>query len=950
MKASKLNMAIRTAMTLGVMAAYSVPSMASAADGKVAKDDEKTERIEVTGSRIKRMGALSPTPLTVITGDVIQDMGVTNAADLLNKLPQSTVGISPETSNNTIFANGLNQTDLRGLGTSRTLVLVNGRRYVAGSAGDTAVDLNNIPTTMIERVEIITGGASAVYGSDAVAGVVNIITRKRTDGLEFDASYTQPEQSGGAESQYSFAYGTDFLQGKGNVMMSAVLAEAKQIKYTDRDFTRDPVGYVYNPANTNNSDGISKQIRYEGRKPLNWLNEAGVINAGGNRYTWDKSGNLKLFDYGNGSLDKVIGDAGTNHNYCSGACDGYDPVNYGVIRTPLKRQVYNVNADYQINDDLKVFTELTYSHYKSYGESSPVFHRGVSLLADNAFLSQEASDIISAAGGKVSMARMDTEFGNRKYNQNRDTLRALIGVEGYIGDWSYSAFYQEGHLEEKTHWTGEIFADRYYQAFDAIKDANGNIVCRDQSDGCVPLDLLGQGQASQEAIDWVSTDAHRVAKTEQKNAGFVVSGDLYELPAGYLSTAISGEWRREQSRTTPDNNMINGLIFGNTSSKSYGAYEVSELAAEFSVPLLADAFLVKELNLDMAYRYMDYTTVGSNNAWKLGLNWAVNDDLKLRATKSKSVRAPNIGELFDPQGQTFVSFKDVCDADFINESGASPNRATNCHAAGLPEGWKPTPEWFQGNRPGFNAGNPDLKEETSNDYTLGFVYTPSYVQGLTLTADFWSFDIKNAINYIDVKTAVKYCYDSESLDNQYCSRFTRDPSTGDIISFVQSPINVATYKAKGVDLEGDYSISLKGMGDLRFNLLATYLDDWRYNPTGFASDIQIDVGEYTNPRWKGRFTTTWSYDKLTLNAVASYRHHAVGDNNYTVENIDYNHIPSQTVWDFTGRYDLSNKLQLRFGVKNAFDKAPPRNPYTYDGAGYYDTLGRAYFLGANYAF
>ncbi|WKE64910.1 TonB-dependent receptor [Gallaecimonas kandeliae] len=947
MKANKLNLAVRTAMALGVMAAYAMPVVAHAADNAAAKqDDTKTERIEVTGSRIKRQGALSPTPLTVISGDVIQDMGITNVADLLNKLPQSTVGISPETSNNTIFANGLNQTDLRGLGTARTLVLVNGRRYVAGSAGDTAVDLNNLPTTMIERVEIITGGASAVYGSDAVAGVVNIITRKKTDGLELDASYTQPEQKGGAESQYSLAYGTDFLQGKGSVMMSAVYAEAKQIKYADRDFTRNPVGSIYNSANTGPNDGEPTKISYTGRKPLSWINEAGTFFTSDNQYTWDTNGNLKPFDYGDG----LIPGPGTNGNYCTGACEGYDPVNYNVIRTPLKRQVYNLNADYQINDDMKLFTELTYSNYKSYGESSPVFHQGVPIWSDNAFLSDDARNIIDADGGVVGMYRIDTEFGNRKYNQNRDTFRALVGLEGYIGDWSYSVFYQEGHLKEKTHWTGEIFADRYYQAFDSIKDANGNIVCRDQSNGCVPLNLLGQGQASQEAIDWVSTDAHRVAKTEQKNAGFVVSGDLFELPAGALSTAISGEWRREQSRTTPDDNMINGLIFGNTSAKSYGAYEVSEAAVEFSVPVLADVFLAKEVNLDLAYRYMDYTSVGNNDAWKLGLNWSVTNDLKLRATKSKSVRAPNISELYDPPGQTFESITDVCDVDNINAPEASQYRASNCHAAGLPDGWKATDDWYHANHPGFNAGNADLKEETSDDYTVGFVYTPSFVEGLTLTADYWSFDIKNAINYIDVGTAVKYCYDSASLDNPYCSRFTRDPNTGDITSFVQSPINVATFKTKGVDIEGDYGFSTESAGNFRINLLATYVDDWRTNPTGFASDLEVDVGEYTNPRLKGRFSAIWTYDKWTVNAVADYRHHAVGNRKSTIESNNYNDIPSSTVWDFTGRYAFDEHLELRFGVKNAFDKAPPRNPYTYDGAGYYDTLGRAYFLGANYAF
>lgn len=844
MKTNQLYQAVSKALAVGIFASAIIPVHAALADENGdANASAQTERIEVTGSRIKRMGAISPTPLTVISGDVLQNMGITNVGELLNKLPQSTVGISPETSNNTIFASGLNETDLRGLGSSRTLVLVNGRRFIGGSAGDNAVDLNNIPSTMIERIEIITGGASAVYGSDAVAGVVNIITRKKTDGLEVDLSYTQPEQSGGTEKQFSLAYGTDkLLDGRASVMLSAVYAKEDQIRQTDRDFTRNPVGAIYNAANTSSTDGIPNRISYTGRKPLSWINEAGTFEtANGNQYTWGKDGSFRPFNFGDG----VIPGPGTNANYCTGDCEGYDPVNYGIIKTPLERQVYNLNGEFSLNDSTQLFSELSYSSYKAYGESSPVFHQSVPLYADNAYLSDEARQIIAGEeDGVVGVNRMDTEFGNREYHQKRDTWRALIGIKGYIGDWDYSLFYQEGHLEQKTHWSGQVFDDRYYQAFDAVRDGNGNIVCRDQSNGCVPMNLLGQGQASQEAIDWVMTDANRKAKSEQKNAGFVVSGDLFELPAGALSTAISGEWRREQARTTPDQNMVEGKIFGNTSLPSYGAYEVTELAAEFDVPLLSDMFLIKSLDLSAAYRYMDYTSVGTNDAWKLGLNWAVTDDLKLRATKSKSVRAPTVSELYDPKGQTYESITDVCDQNHINAAEASQYRATNCHLAGLPDGFNPTDEWYRGTRPGYNAGNPDLKEETSDDYTLGVVYTPSYVEGLTLTADFWSFDIKNAINSILVNTAVKYCYDSASLDNPYCSRFTRDSVTGDIVDYVQAPINVATYKTKGVDLESDYSLSTDGYGDFRVNLIARRL---AFQPYRFCFGHRCGRGRIHQP-------------------------------------------------------------------------------------------------------
>lgn len=939
---TKTAKAVRNSLVFAAVASTTLSAYALAADNA---DQNKMEKIEVTGSKLPPLGTITSTPVTVLGKDQIAAMGVVNVSDLLNKMPQSTVGLSPENSTGTIFASGLNQTDLRGLGTSRTLVLLNGRRYVGGSAGDTAVDLNNIPSTMVERVEIVTGGASAVYGSDAIAGVVNIITRKETDGLEFDASYTKPEQSGGEQSQYSFAYGTDFAEQKGHVMFSAVFAEEKGVMAEDRDYARNPIYTKYSEGYTADND-IPRRVTYNnGRRKLNWLNESGVFQTdAGKSYTWGPSGDFHEMNMGDG----VLAGPGTNGNYCEGDCEGYDPVDYGQLRIPLKRQVYNLNADYQLNENVRLFTEMTYSHYTAEGISSPVFHQNIPVTSDNPYLSDEARQIIDADGGTAYISRMDNDFGDRTYNQKRETKRILVGMDGYIGEWNYSIFYQEGRLDADTTWHGQVYDDNYTQAIDSIRDADGNIVCRDQSNGCAPLNIFGQGVASQAALDWIGTSASRTSESKQKNAGFTVSNELFELPAGPVRVALSGEWRREEAETNPDENMQEGRIFGNTSLAYSGAYEVNEWAAEFSVPLVSDVTLMKEVGLDMAYRYMDYTSIGSNDAWKLGLNWTLVDDFKVRATKSKSVRAPSVEELYQARGQTYVGITDVCDSDHIDSGDASAFRAANCRAAGLPEGWRASDSWYQGTRPGFNAGNEDLKEETSDAYTIGFVYTPTYLENFSLTADWWSFDIDNAITSIGVNTAVKYCYDSESLDNAYCSLFTRDAS-GDIVDFLQAPVNVATYKTQGLDIESNYSYDTDEYGLFSFNLLATYLDDWRYNPTGFAEDLDVYVGEYTDPRWKGQFTLGWRYGDLSVNTTAFYRGKGVGNNDATPKDNNYNDIPSQTRWNLSAKYAITDALEVRGGVLNVFDAEPPRNPYTYDnGDGYYDTNGRSFFLGVNY--
>ncbi|NMH66628.1 TonB-dependent receptor domain-containing protein [Shewanella salipaludis] len=941
---SSLARAVRVALIATSGTALMVSSNLYAAE----KEEPQIERMEVTGSKIKRIGELSPTPITVITGADMMDMGITNVADILNKLPSSTVGISPETSNNTIFANGLNQTNLRGLGSDRTLVLVNGRRFVAGANGASAVDLNTIPTAMVARIEVITGGASAVYGSDAMAGVINIITRKDVQGVELDVSYEQPEQSGGEESQFSLTAGGDYLDGKLSTVFNFTYAEQKELRKTDRDFLNNPVNSIYNP---DTSEGAPTRIPYVGRKPLSWLNEAGTFFADDDlQYTFDKDGNMKVFDYGEG----LIEGPGNNGNYCGPSCEGYDPVDYGFVRTPLDRKVFTLNTDYQINDDHKIVTEITYVDYQSNGESTPVFHTRNFIEGDNAFLPEATRQLMTDTGMEsFNLYRIDREFGNRTYNQDRETLRFLVGIEGAISDdWDYSLHAQRGQLDETTVWGGEIWGERYDQAKDAVFAADGSIVCRDadaRDAGCVPLNLLGENQASQAAIDWVSTTAGQTAKTTQTSAGLVVNGALFDVPAGYVSAAFSADYRKEESETNPDQALIDGTIFGNNSLAMKGEYDVTELAAEFNIPLLADMFMAHDLGLDLAYRWMDYSTAGNDDAWKIGLNWAPIEDLRIRATRSKSVRAPNIGELFDPGGQTFESFTDVC--DLINvELGPDANRKKNCQAAGLPQGWNPTPAWYQGNRPGSNAGNPDLKAETSNDYTIGLVYTPSYVKGLSLTLDYWAFSITDAIEYIDVDVAVRYCYDSASLDNVYCSRFTRDATTGDITDFVQSPVNSASFDVKGLDIEAQYDIPTDSFGDFNIHLIATYLEQWQTNPTGFAEDLQVDVGEYTDPRWKAMFSLGWKYEALSLELRSNYRHSAVEDNEWKPENNNYNDIPSHTVWDLTGSYDFSDNLSMRFGVKNAFDLEPPRNPFVYDGDGYYDTQGRSFFLGANYKF
>jgi len=935
-------------------------------------ETKPVERIQVTGSKIKRFNLTSPTPVTVISGVEMENQGITNVNDLLAEMPQATVGLSPETTTNTIYASGLNTTDLRGLGSERTLVLVNGRRFVPGSVGDTAVDLNNIPTTMIERIEIATGGAAAVYGADAVAGVVNIITKKSMDGIELDVSTVRPEQSGGEQNNFSITGG---MEGdKLSFIASFNYTENKSYGKLSRDFYRNPVNSYANPANTSGSDGIPSRVVLGQPTGLAYYSEGGDFFAkdslkdngyDNHHYTFDANGNLKPFDYGLGRIPNpgVGSDASNYFQDNQNQGDGVFGHGYkDYFQTPLERIIASAYGTYELNDDHALTFDFTYSNTEATTESSPSFFRHT-IRRDNAFIKDDMAKVMDDNELTEVTLRQANEnlWGDRAYNQEREVFRTSIGAEGIISDdWGYSAYAQFGRIEQDTLWTGEVLTQNLANSIDAV-EYQGNVVCAKRNangdvigaiEGCTPFNTMGATSATQAQLDYIATDATRFAKHDQAVFAVTVDGALFELPAGYVAAAFTAEHRRESAITRPSENMEKGLIFGNSSSPMDGEIDVNELSAEISIPLLEDAFLATDLTLETAFRYMDYSVTGEDNAWKIALNWGVTDELRVRLNRSKSVRAPNLGDLFTPNSKTFSSGRaDVCRADSIAESGSKykDNVIKNCQAAGLPQGWMPSDEWLAGGSlPGYIQGNQDLKNETSNDYTIGVIYTPEFIEGLDLTLDYWSFEIDDAIEYYG-RDNVKLCYESTSLDNLFCNNVERDSKTGEITNFYNRPINAATVAIKGIDVESAYRTELFS-GDLALKLTATYLIEDNNNSTGRAEDFRSDVGETAAPRWKGRFNAVYSHDDSAYVLTMNYRHATVNDNDWTIEDNNYNDIPSYTTFDFMYKTYLMDELQLRVGVNNIFDREPPRNPFTYDDGEFFDVKGRRLSLGAKYTF
>ncbi|NKC19717.1 TonB-dependent receptor [Pseudoalteromonas sp. S4498] len=980
-----------------VTASIQMALIAGAVSSSVAVANEQTEtksveRIQVTGSRIKRFNLTSPTPVTVIGGVELENQGITNVNDLLAEMPQATVGLSPENTTSFIYASGLNTTDLRGLGSERTLVLVNGRRFVPGSVGDTAVDLNNIPTSIIERVEIATGGAAAVYGADAVAGVVNIITKKSFDGIEVDISTVKPEQKGGEDHTFSITGGQELDK----LSFIASLNYTKNESYAklDRDFYRNSMRSIANPADTGSKDGIPGNIALNGQTALARYSEKGdffAIAPGADKtrdvylndhFAFQEDGSLQPFNYGLG----LIPDPNPKISELAAGRYFHDEYNMGdgvftqgaksYFRTPLERVIASTYGTYEINHDHALTFDATWSKTESTTQSGPAFF-AYKIHRDNAFVSDEMGKIMDDVTytdkdgnlvegiDSVTLYQANSNlWGDRNYEQEREVFRSSIGLEGIINDdWGYSTYFQFGRVEQDTTWTGEVLEQNLLSAVDATV-INGQTVCAKrnsegdiigQIDGCVPFNPMGATSATAEQMGYISTVATRFARHDQAVFAATVDGVLFELPAGYVSAAFTAEHRREVAEKTPSENMAKGLIFGNSSLPMHGEIEVDELSMELSVPILVDEFLALDLTFEGAYRYMDYSVTGEDDAWKLALNWGVTEELRLRVNRSKSVRAPSLGDLFAPASTQFSSGRaDICRADSIKKLSDSyeykKNIIKNCQAAGLPEGWMPSSEWLAGGSlEGSIVGNTELKNEVSNDLTVGLIYTPEFIEGLDFTVDYWSFEIDGAIQYFDRKNTVENCYESESLDNLFCKNVIRGEN-GDIEHFYQRPINSAQIVKKGYDFESAYRFDAMN-GEMALKLAATYIAKDTQNSTGLANDLRSFTGlTDDSPRWKGRFTAVYSQDESVYALTVNYRHSTVDDKGWTIEANNFNEVPSYTTVDFMYKSYVLEDLQLRLGVSNLFDKEPPRTPETFDSGEFYDVNGRRFSLGLKYNF
>lgn len=948
------------AIQLGLLGSSAMIMTAHAGSDAVTMADTVTpERIQVTGSRILREGAVAPSPVTVISGQELVETGAMNIGEVLNVLPSLAATYSLANSGRFIGTAGLSLLDLRGMGSSRTLVLVDGKRHVSSSAGSAAVDTNAIPTAWIESVEIITGGASAVYGADAVTGVVNFKLKRNIEGFDVNAMLGTAEDNPYRNHKLTGSFGTNFAQDRGNFAISAEVSGQRGMNATQRRQTRTSYMEVRNPNDGDYRDADG-----------NWVHDGipdTIIVANAGWYDSSTAGNFYL-DAADGGVDWFIfnpdgsvrpQDLGTTYGQwgrCSD-CEFLDLRRYDDLQPAFNRFNVNGKINFELTPDTLIYAEAKFVRSKGDSEGQPSFFEYDSALMvgrDNAYLDPSLVQLMDSYGiDEIAVHRFQEDAGRRLENNTRTTSRFVAGIEGSLGlDWNYELYGVFGETKLEQINRNNLIRTNFAQSIDAIV-VNDEIVCRDElarANGCVPTSIFGDNAINAEARNWFNTNSYSNSTIRQTVlSGHLNNSGLFELPAGFVGVSFGAEYRKEESESVPDSFAATGATFLNSLQYEKGSFEVNEVFAEVSIPLLADLPLIQDLVFDTAVRYADYSTIGSAVSWKVGLDWHLNSQLRARATYSEALRAPNIGELYGPQNQTFFRVTDPCGLDQVQ----SETRRVNCQALGIPVDFDP--QATASTIEGLSGGNPDLTEEKSTSYTLGLVYQPDWLPGFSATVDYWSIEIDDAISSVSAQNILNKCVDSEAgINNQFCALIERN-NQSELVLITSITQNVAALTAEGVDFELGYAFDALG-GRFNTKLIGTYLDSRKtFSFQDSPEEFDQYAGTVGDARWQTNLSINYRYQAWSaswktrfIDSVSLYRQQELAINPDPRDLMSYG---SYFVTDLRLGYEFASGVQLAFGVDNVFDRGLPGvTTGTTGTTAAYNNIGRFYYTSVSYSF
>jgi iron complex outermembrane receptor protein len=910
-------------------------------------NEPAVEEIVVTGTRIKRRDFTSISPLATIDPTVIEYSGRPTLEETLNRMPQ----VIPDfgrTSNSP--GDGTARVNLRGLGAGRTLVLVNGRRLAPSGVG-TAVDVNNIPQVLVERVEIITGGATAVYGSDAVAGVVNFLLREDFDGLSVDGSFGITGEGDAETRDLDVAYGHNLANGRGNVVVYAGVLEREELFAAEREFT-----------------SVALEDDWEGN----------LFPSGSFRVP-----EMVLFapvDVGSGPIFPIFEPDGTFREFID-PDDRYNfaPINY--LQVPLSRVSAAVMADYRFSDAAEAYVELSYAGNESETNLAEVPAGGpLTINLDNPLLAPETRQMLAdnfTVGPNLAAfpyGRRMSEVGPRIVEHDRDYWRSVVGVRGDLGStWEYDAWLTFTDADEKQYFVNDVSRSRLAQGV-LVDPATGQ--CIDTSGACAPVNPFGAGNISPEAAEFIRvSDVQNTTERRQTLASVFVTGPLADLWAGPVDAAFGMEWRRDKGDFTADEILFEGDTLGFRGESSIsGTEEVWELYGEAVVPLAAKSAWAEYLGIEIGARYSDYKLAGGIWTYKLGGEWALPGGLRLRTMGQRSVRAPNLAELFEQQftEPNFVVSPGSPDPCSASADPAGNGNADKCILQGLsPDdiGVFEAPELVFGEF--LRGGNPALQPETAETFTLGAVLNLNALPNWSFSIDYFALEVEDTIGGIDARSI---CFDPANTDDFFCENIERDAS-GNISRVINLTSNRGLLETSGVDTQIRFAadlprrLSVSESGALlELHSIWTHTLEFKQQENPVTQVLEC-AGRFGRPCYDGqifdggatiaenRVTTFANYSSGAWSLHATWRW-IQGTDNAAPLRLDFQLTPdavlavpdvgNKSYVDLGFGYAFGERFTARFNVNNLFDTAPPQMADAVlqinTDSSTYDVFGRSYFL------
>ncbi|RUO25392.1 TonB-dependent receptor [Aliidiomarina minuta] len=949
---NKVSRSVRWALVMGVAGvSCSMPLYAQqAAEANDEVVEERFERVQVTGSRIRRTDTETASPVHVVTAEDIRATGFTRIEDLMATLPQlEMAGQSSFLAN----ATGVANLDLRGMGVNRTLVLVNGRRLQPGGAQSQAPDVNQIPIALVERVEVMTGGGSSVYGADAVAGVVNFVMRSNFEGLEVSAGVAGYQHSNGhsymRELQDTAGYeyptgsgfdgetftidlvgGSTFANGKGHASVYATWRKNEEVLQADRDYSSCA------------------------------LNNSGTA-CGGSATAENPNFYFMPLQNGDPDYDREVYWALTPENQFSPDATSlynYAPANH--FMRPNERYTFGSFLEYEVNQHFRPYVETNYMHDRTVGQrgESGIFFEGFEFdINSDVFTDAQRAQLQEQFPGEdlvyAEIGKRNVEGGPRRNSLDHNSYRIVVGADGLINDmWEYDVSFQYGTTSSIRVAENDLFVPSLAQ----VLRAEGAEVC---GEDCIPYEIFTYNGVTPEAAGGLGGVAMLTGYTRQRIVNGFISGEMdWGLPSSSynISAVIGLENREVDFESIADEVYQQSLLtsMGGPIDSLRGGYNVREVFSELSIPVLEDAVAVDRLAIDLGLRYSDYNTTGSESTYKVGVDWTINPDYKIRGSYNRAVRAPNVEELFSVQSQGLWVGNDNC-------AGETPQfTLEQCINTGMTEAQYGNATTSPANQyNGIFGGNPGLNPEIADTYTLGLVANP--FDRFNFTVDYWDIKLESSIGNTNPELTIDQC--ALTGNDQFCDRIQRGPA-GDLWRGNESYVigtqeNLAEEHFRGIDVSANYMMDVLG-GRLRASVNGSYnlkketttlpgVDDAQYDCSGI-----ISATCFPQPEW--RHTANLNYQSSGI-WDAGLRWRYVGGVDYVgdTDELIGSGLSSFSFFDLNASFAISEIISLQAGVNNILDKTPAvvAGVNSSEGniiPGFHDPLGRYLFTSVTMRF